>query len=121
VRIMSVRLVPFANVLAIIYGVIGLTMVPTLLLTGAKEMILPLGILAPLFHLNLNLHFALPSHFLTGVLSAAAASACYALTGWSTGAAAVLAFNFVTRRIGGVEACVITRELVAALPPASVS
>jgi hypothetical protein len=79
-------------------------------------MILWVGILAPLVHLNFNLHFALPDNFLTGVLSAVAASVSYALSGWLTGAAAVLAFNFVARRMGGVEASLITREVVAKAP-----
>lgn len=39
-RIMWFRLTAVARVLAIIYGVFGLTYVPTLLLMGAKEMIL---------------------------------------------------------------------------------
>jgi hypothetical protein len=103
---MSFRIVTVARVLAIVYGVFGLTYVPTLLLMGAKEMILAVGIVAPLVFLNLNLHFALPTHFLTGILSAVAASLCYAVTGWLTGATAVLAFNFVAWQLGGIEASV---------------
>jgi hypothetical protein len=118
-RFVSVRLLPFAGVLAIIYGVIGLTMVPTLLLTGAKEMILLVGILAPLFHFNVNLHLAPPSHFLTGVLSTVAASVCYAVTGWLTGAAAVLTFNFVARLTGGIEASLFVKEAAVPETPAS--
>jgi hypothetical protein len=62
-RIISFRVAPVARVLAIIYGVLGLTHVPALLLMGSKEMVLPLGIVAPLVFLNLNLHFAPPTHF----------------------------------------------------------
>ena len=113
-RIMSFRITPVARVLAIIYGVFGLTYVPTLLLMGAKEMILPLGIVAPLVFFNLNLHFALPTHFLTGILSAAAASLCYAVTGSVTGATAVLVFNFVARQLGGIEASVLVKHSQAA-------
>jgi len=102
-KILSLRVAPFARVLAVIYAVVGLTMVPVLLVTGAKEMILPIGILAPLVRLNLNLHMALPSHFLTGLSSAVAASVCYAFTGWLTGAVAVLAFNLIAGRMGGIE------------------
>ena len=108
-RIMSLRVAPVARVLAIVYGVVGFTYVPTLLLMGAKEMILPVGIVAPLVFLSFNLHFALPTHFLTGILSAIAASLFYAVTGWLTGAAAVLAFNFVARRMGGVEAALLVK------------
>jgi len=105
---MSLRVTPVARVLAIIYGVLGFAYVPTLLLVGAKQMTLPIGIVGPLVFLSLNLHFALPTHFVTGVLSAAGASVCYTVTGWLTGAAAVLAFNFVARRIGGIDASVLT-------------
>ena len=117
-RIVSFRITPVARVLAIVYGVLGFTYVPTLLLTGAKEMILPVGIVAPLVWLNFNLHFALPTHFLTGVLSALAASLCYALTGWLTGTAAVLAFNFVARRMDGIDARLLVKDFHA--PEASV-
>ena len=108
-RIVSFRITPVARVLAIIYGLYGFAYVPILLLTGAKQIILPIGIVAPLVFLSLNLHFAMPTHFLTGIVSAIAASLCYAVTGWLTGAAAVLAFNFVARQMGGIEASVLVK------------
>src|ERR1700692_1411467 len=101
-RIMSFRVTPVARIY-----------VPTLLLVGAKEMILPVGIVAPLVWLNLNLHLPLPNHFVTGILSAVATSLCYALTGWLTGTAAVLAFNFVARRLGGIDASLLVKEFHA--------
>jgi hypothetical protein len=72
-------------------------------------MILPVRIVARLFFLNFNLHLALPTHFVTGALSAVGASVCYTATGWLTGAAAVLAFNFVARRMGGIEASMLMK------------
>lgn len=116
-KVMGFRVTPVARVLAILYGLYRFAYVPTLLLMGAKQIILPVGIVAPLVFLNLNLHFAMPNHFLTGILSAIAASLCYALTGWLTGTAAVLAFNFVARPIGGIDASV----LVKPSQPAAVS
>jgi|SRR5580704_12342032 hypothetical protein len=107
-QIMSFRVTPVARVLAINYAVLGLTYLSTLLLTGAKGMIPPLGIVAPLVF-NLNLHLALPTHFLNGVLSAVAAALCYTVTGWLTGAAAVLAFNFAAQQLGGIEASVVVK------------
>jgi hypothetical protein len=74
---------------------------------GANQMILPIRIVAPLVFLNFNLHLTMPTHFLTGIFSAIAASLCYAVTGWLTGAAAVLAFNLVARQVGGIEASVL--------------
>jgi hypothetical protein len=113
-RITSIRVGPVARIVAIIYGVLGILYVPTVLLTGAKEMTLPVGIVAPLLYLNLNLHLPVPSHFLSGVLSALAACVCYTLSGWLTGAAAVLAFNIVARRMGGIDASVIVSKLSTA-------
>jgi hypothetical protein len=112
-RIVSFRITPVACVLAIIYGLYGFAYVPILLLTGAKQMILPIGIVAPLVFFNLNLHIAMPTHFLTGILSAMAASLCYAVTGWLTGTAAVLAFNLVARMMGGIDAAVLTSASLA--------
>ncbi len=112
-RIMSFRITPVARVLAIIYGMYGFAYVPILLLTGTKQMILPIGIVAPLVFLNLNLHLAMPTHFLTGILSTIVASLCYTITGWLTGAAAVLAFNLVARMIGGIDAAVLTGASLA--------
>jgi hypothetical protein len=117
-RIMSLRVAPVARTLAIIYGVLGFTYLPTLLLMSAKEMTLPVGIVAPLVHLNLNFHLPLPTHFLTGVLSAVAASLCYAVTGWLTGVAAVFVFNFVARLIGGIEASVLVKDSLETEAPA---
>jgi hypothetical protein len=112
-RIMSFRVTPIARVLAIIYGVSGFAYVPTLLLFGAKQMTLPIGVVGTVIFLSLNLHFAVPTHFVTGVLSTLGASLCYAATGWMTGVAVVLIFNFVARRLGGIEASVLTRNVPA--------
>ena len=109
-QIISFRVTPVAVVLAIIYGALGLTYVPASLFLGAREIVLPVGIIAPLVHLNFNLHLTPPTHFLTGVLSVLAASVCYALSGSLTGVAAVLVFNLVARLTGGIEASVLVKD-----------
>jgi len=109
-QIMSFRVMPVARVLAIIYGALGLTYVPVSLAMGAKEIILPVGIVAPLVHFNFNLHLAAPTHFYTGALSVLAAMVCYAVSGCLTGIAATLVFNFVARLNGGIEASMLVRE-----------
>jgi len=101
---------PIAKIIAIIYGVLGILYVPEVLLTGTSQMTVPLGILAPLVHLNFNFHLPAPTHFLSGLLSAVAACACYTVSGWLTGGAAVLAFNFVATRMGGIDASVLTNN-----------
>jgi hypothetical protein len=111
-RILSVRVIPVARVLAIVYGVLGFAYVPALLLIDAKQMVFPVGIVGPPVFLSLNLHFALPTHFVTGVLSMIFACLCFALTGFLTGAATGLAFNFVAKRTGGVDASVLVKNSV---------
>ena len=114
-RIRSFRIEPVARVLAIIYGVFGLTSVPTALFMGAKQITLPVGVFAPLLNFTFNLHLPMPTQFLTGALSAAAATVCYAGSGWLTGAAA-LAFNFVAGLNGGIEAAVLVKNSGAMEP-----
>jgi len=109
-RITSFRVIPVARVLTIIYGALGPTYVPVSLLMGAKEIILPVGIIAPLIHFDLNLHMAAPTHFFTGVLSVLVAMVCYAVSGCLTGVAAVLVLNLVAMVNGGIEASVLVKE-----------
>ncbi len=102
----------YCRTLAVIYGVLGIFYVPAVVLRGAQQVTLPVGIIAPLVYLNLNLHLPAPRHFLTGILSTLAACLCYT-SGWLTGAAAVVAFNFIAKRPGGVEASILTSTLSA--------
>jgi hypothetical protein len=103
-RILSLRITPFARVLAIIYGAYGIVYVFALLLSNAKQMVFPIGIVAPLVFYSFNLHLAGPTHFLTGVLCAVLAVCCYAITGALTGTLGVLAFNLVAKHTGGIAA-----------------
>lgn len=103
VRIMSVRATAVARILAIIYGVLGCGYVPALLFRDSKEIVLPIGVIAPLIDFSFKLHLQPPTHFLTGVLSEVAATVSYGVSGWLTGGVAALAFNFVAGRIGGID------------------
>lgn len=115
-QIMSFRVGPPANIIAIIYGILGILTVPHALLVGASQITLPVGLIAPLVYLSFNLHVTTPTHFLSGMLYALAAGACFALSGWLTGAVAVLAFNLVASRIGGIEASVLIDETKTTRP-----
>jgi hypothetical protein len=112
-RITSLRVTPVASVLAIIYAILAPFSVIQLKLSGANRYTLPLGVVAPLVHLNLNLTVPMPSSVLPGLLLCVAAICFYAVTGWLTGAVAVLSFNLVARLRGGIEASVLTREPIA--------
>ena len=103
-RILGVRWEPVARVVAIIYGLFGVGAFCLSEFTRASQLTLPLGILAPVIHLNFNLNVPRPSGVLSGLLAGAAEILAYAVTGWITGAAAALCFNIVCRRLGGIDA-----------------
>ena len=82
-----------------------------LMFSDAQYLRIPVGLVAPpLLYLNINFDIQHPRHFLTGILLVLFAGTSYAATGWITGAAAVLSFNFIARRTGGIEASVLTKE-----------
>lgn len=109
-RITSLRIRPVAGVLAIGYGVLSPFMVIFAFLSKEEYVRIPLGVVAPLFSLNLNFDIQRPTHFFSGVLLMLLAVPCYVATGWLTGAAAVLVFNFIARRTGGIQASVLVKE-----------
>jgi hypothetical protein len=80
-------------------------------LSKADNFQLPLGIMvAPLCYMNVNFDLQRPTHIWSAALLMLLAAACYTATGWLTGAALVLCFNFIERRTGAIEASVLTDE-----------
>ena len=65
---------------------------------------LPFGILAPLFHLNLNFNLARSGGVLYNIFLCVATVFSYALTGWITGAVAAACFNVIAKQTGGIDA-----------------
>jgi hypothetical protein len=111
-RIMSLRVRPVARIFAIIYGVFSPFLVILMALSKADYLRIPLGIIAaPLFFVNINFDIQHPTHILSAALLVLFAAACYAATGWLTGAALILCFNFIARRTGGIQASVLAKEL----------
>lgn len=110
-RIMSLRVGPVARIFAIIYGVSSPFLLIVMALSKADYLRIPLGIIAaPLFYVNINFDVQHPTHILSAALLVLFAAACYAATGWLTGAALVMCFNFIARRTGGIEASVLSKE-----------
>jgi hypothetical protein len=103
-RILGVRWEPVARVVAIIYGLFGVGAFCLSEFTRASQLTLPLGILAPVIHLNFNLNVPRPSGVLSGLLAGAAEILAYAVTGWITGAAMALCFNIVCKQLDGIDA-----------------
>jgi hypothetical protein len=103
-RIISVRVEPVARVLAIAYAVFGLSAFLTYAVSSAETLTLPFGVLAPLFHLNLNVNLARSNGVLYNIFLCVAGILSYALTGWITGAVAAVCFNVVAKYTGGIDA-----------------
>ena len=103
-RIIGVRIGHFARVLAIAYAVFGLSAFIFFAISKADYLTLPFGVLAPLFHLNVNLNLVRSSSVFYNVFLCVAAVLSYALTGWITGVVAALCFNAVAKQTGGIDA-----------------
>jgi hypothetical protein len=103
-RITSVRVSPVARILGIVYAVFGLGAFVTYAVSSARYLTLPFGVLAPLFHLNLNLNLARAGGVLYNTFLGVAAVLSYALTGWVTGTVAAVLFNVTAKLTGGIDA-----------------
>lgn len=110
-RIMSLRVGAVARVFAILYAACSPIIAIFMLRSDADYLRIPIGLIAPpLTYLNLNFDLQRPTHFLTGILFVLFGVACYAATGWLTGALGAICFNFIARRTGGIEAVVLVKE-----------
>jgi hypothetical protein len=103
-RIVSVRPLPVARIVAIVYALIGLASFLVFEFDGAQTLTIPLGIVAQLFNLNLNTNLPRPATFFPQVLLGFGNIFAFALTGWLTGAFAALCFNLVAKYTGGIDA-----------------
>jgi hypothetical protein len=103
-RIISVKMEPFARILTVVYALFGLFRFVLYAFRGDTYLTLPFGVLAPLFNLNVNFNLGRPSGALGNVLLGLASIIAYAVTGWITGAVFVLCFNFIAKRMGGIDA-----------------
>lgn len=90
--------------MAIAYAVFGLSAFVVYAVGSAEFLTLPFGILAPLFHLNLNFNMARSGGVLYNIFVCAAAVLSYALTGWITGVVAAVCFNVIAKQTGGIDA-----------------
>jgi hypothetical protein len=103
-RIIGIHVEPFARVLAITHAVFGLGAFLLFAVSKAEYLTLPFGILAPLFHLNVNLNLTRSSGMVYNIVLCVAAVLSYAVTGWITGAVVALCFSAVAKRTRGIGA-----------------
>lgn len=103
-RIISIRANTVGQILIIPYAIFGLMAFTMYAFGYGDYFTFPIGVLAPIFRLNFNLNLPRSHDALGNVLMAFAAVISYAATGWITGVAAALCFNFFAKRMGGVDA-----------------
>jgi hypothetical protein len=115
-RIASLRIKPVALILAIGYAALSPFAIIFAVWLKVNPIRIPLGVVAPLVAFNINFDIQPPTSVFWAVLFVLFAVLCYAATGWLTWMAAVLVFNFIARRTGGIEAAVLTSEPVSVKP-----
>jgi hypothetical protein len=103
-RIISVRVEPVARVLAIAYSIFGVSAFVLFTASSAETLTLPLGIVLPLLHLNININLARSTNMLYNVFLCIVTLVSYAVTGWITGVTVALCFNAVAKETGGIDA-----------------
>lgn len=103
-RIIGVRPVPVALLFTFGYAVFGLLAFVIYEASNLQVLVLPIGFVFGVFHLTLNLPLARSEDLLANAFQCLGAVLCYALTGWITGIAFVLLFNFGAAKLGGIDA-----------------
>jgi len=86
-KIVALKVQPIARTLAIIYAVFGLIFWITFCISGVEYITLPIGMIAPLLHLNFNFNFHRSNDPVYNILLLLGSLASYALSGWLTAAA----------------------------------
>jgi hypothetical protein len=71
-------------------------------LSNVDTITLPVGVIAPLLHLNVNFDFHRSPSVLVNCLFLLGSLAAYAAIGWLTAALAVTCFNVAARLKGGI-------------------
>lgn len=109
-RIISVRPVPIGQIFALTYAVFGLAAFIQFAASKIQAINLPVGILIGIFHLNLNFHVNRSADLLANAFLCVGAVFSYGLSGWITGIAVALCFNFVAQKTGGIDAKFVVTE-----------
>ena len=104
-RIISIRVRPVAGLFSAIYACIGFASLCLSVLTRRPETVtFPFGIVIPMLNLNLNLTMDSTGGIVYRMSLTIIAIACYAITGWLSGAAIILCLNLFAKKIGGIDA-----------------
>jgi hypothetical protein len=116
-RIMSVRPAPVARLFALTYAICGFGAFVVWAFTSLPTYYLPVGLVMGLFHLTINFQFGRSPDLLTGAFLCVGSILSYALTGWITGIALTLCFNFIAQTTGGIDAKFVSVANGDSAPP----
>jgi hypothetical protein len=117
-RIIGIRVEPFARVLAITYAVFGFGAFLFFAVSKADSLALPFGVLAPLVYLTVNLHLPRSSGVFYNIFLCVAAVLSFALSGWITGVAGALCFSAIAKATGGIDAKYVSTVIEETQKPA---
>jgi len=103
-KIIGLKIQPIASVFAAIYAAFGAFFWLSYCIGRDEYIILPVGVIGPLLHLNINLSFHRSSAVLPNLLFFLGSLVTYALSGWLTAAIAVLCFNAIAKMKHDIDA-----------------
>jgi hypothetical protein len=123
VRVKSISITDVARISAWTHGALACFGVISMLVMPPEMVTFPVGVLLPVFHLNVNFNVPMPSSASAGIFFALALIVCYLVSGWVTGAFLAACFNLIARFTGGAEASTFTfddeQSATAVIPPVS--
>ena len=104
-RIIAIRVRPTCIVFSLLYALVGLgAFVQYCFLEEMQQFTIPVGILAPFLHFNINLNLPRSMTSSAPVVYAIAAVSAYAISGCISGLVGTILFNFIAGLTGGIDA-----------------
>jgi hypothetical protein len=104
-RIIAVRVRPVCIAFSCLYAVVGLlAFVQFCFVEDMQQFTLPVGIIAPFVHFNINLNVPRSMTSSQPILYAVWAVLAYAVSGCISGLAATYLFNLIAGVMGGIDA-----------------
>jgi hypothetical protein len=101
-RIISIEPAPVARVFALTYAVFGFAAFAAYAFSSLQFFIFPIGIIMGVFHLVFNLQLPRSHDLIANAFFCGGAILSYAASGWITGVALALCFNFIAQKTGGI-------------------
>jgi hypothetical protein len=104
-RIIAIRVRPVCIAFSCLYAVVGLfAFIQYCFLEEMQQFTLPVGIIAPFVHFNINLNIPRSMTASAPVVYAIAAVFAYAVSGCISGLVGTYLFNFIAGIMGGIDA-----------------